>query len=113
MLNDFIWHCTEKSIDQRLENQKLKSMDDIWFISSIEYQNSGGPCDNLNVWVQAHWRGRQVRQSVACQRSAALTLQKHWRAARLRRAFHADVARIVTAQAAVRRSACCDSLNFK
>lgn len=58
------------------------------------------------MFAQAHWRGRQVRLSVAHQHKAALTLQKHWRAARLRRIFHADVARIVIAQAAVRRSAC-------
>ena len=35
LLTCLIWHCTEKSIDQRLGNQMLKSSDDICFILSI------------------------------------------------------------------------------
>lgn len=60
---------------------------------------------------QAQWRGLQVRQAADRQRSAALTLQKHWRAARLRQLFRADVARIVLAQAAMRRSVCIPHAN--
>ena len=47
-----------------------------------------------------------MRQAIDRQRTAALTVQKHWRSARLRQLFHADVARVVLVQAAMRRSVC-------
>lgn len=104
--------CTSS---ERLDYVQLRASHDVETARCLGAVSEGMPGHMTGEWapvgeemfdvmcMQAHWRGREVREEVARQRSAALTLQKHWRTARLRRAFQADVACIVLAQAALRR----------